>query len=90
MTWRHPAKFRKNILFHQVNIADASEGPDLNIKVNDGRKMIIFVIQVSGATRLGGGFQVYYDRERERLMLFMLAVHYINIPIVIVWNNLVN
>ena len=43
--------------------------------------MIIFVVEVSGATGLGGGYQVYYDRQR--VILFMLAVHYINLPIVL-------
>ena len=43
--------------------------------------MIIFVVEVSGATGLGGGYQVYYDRQR--VILFMLAVHYNNLPFVL-------
>ena len=61
----------KDILLHQVNISNTKErGPGFtrNIKVNNGGKMIIFVVQVSGATSLGGGYQVYYDRQEVNII----------------------
>ena len=61
-----PQNFMKNIL---LIFLMQERGPELRkIKLNNGGKMIIFVVQVSGATSLGGGYQVYYDRQEVNII----------------------